>query len=268
MHNHPHASGSRCRNIFVMGIIALALALLSPQAAAARAALEDTPTRSEGHFLRLEDVADSMRLLPAPPEPDSVEFQLDEAMYRQGISLRNTPAGDRAAQDASNSPEQNAMSFSDALGLSMGPDTTPAIFALARKVMHDAGRLATYAAKRGYGRTRPFALHGEATCKPAAQVTVNPNRSYPSGHSSQGWALALVLAEINPARQVEILQRGLDLGQGRVICGYHWQSDVHAGRIVGAAIVARLHANEAFVRELAAAKEEFARLSRAQKPMD
>ena len=76
--------------------------------------------------------------------------------------------------------------------------------------------------------------------------------------------MALVLSEINPARQNEILRRGLELGQGRVVCGYHWQSDVDAGRILAATVVARLHANETFVKELAAAKEEFARLQQKQ----
>ena len=32
-----------------------------------------------------------------------------------------------------------------------------------------------------------------------------------------------------------------------VICGYHFQSDVDAARIVASAVVARLHANDAFV---------------------
>jgi hypothetical protein len=31
-----------------------------------------------------------------------------------------------------------------------------------------------------------------------------------------------------------------------VICGYHWQSDVDAARIVGSAVVATLHTNPAF----------------------
>jgi membrane-associated phospholipid phosphatase len=32
-------------------------------------------------------------------------------------------------------------------------------------------------------------------------------------------------------------------GESRVICGYHWQSDVDAARIVGSAVVATLHTN-------------------------
>ena len=79
------------------------------------------------------------------------------------------------------------------------------------------------------------------------------------GHTSIGWATALVLAEINPQRQNEILKRGFELGESRVICGYHWQSDVDAARIVGSAVVATLHTNPAFQQQLQKAKDEFAK---------
>ncbi|EHK6210663.1 phosphatase PAP2 family protein, partial [Shigella flexneri] len=42
------------------------------------------------------------------------------------------------------------------------------------------------------------------------------------------------------------------------ICGYHWQSDVDAARIVGSAIVATLHSNPVFQAQLQKAKDEFA----------
>ncbi|MFT4021066.1 MAG: phosphatase PAP2 family protein, partial [Acinetobacter sp.] len=71
-----------------------------------------------------------------------------------------------------------------------------------------------------------------------------------------GWSTALILAEIRPDRQNEILKRGYEYGQSRVICGVHWQSDVDAGRITGSAIVARLHADAGFMKQLDQAKRE------------
>ena len=65
-----------------------------------------------------------------------------------------------------------------------------------------------------------------------------------------------MLAEIAPERTDALIARGLAFGQSRVICGVHWQSDVEAGRTMGAAAVARLHANEVFRAQLAAAKGE------------
>lgn len=50
------------------------------------------------------------------------------------------------------------------------------------------------------------------------------------------------------------------MGQSRVICGYHFQSDVDAARLVASAVVARLRANENFMTQFGKAKQEFAKL--------
>ena len=86
--------------------------------------------------------------------------------------------------------------------------------------------------------------------------------SYPSGHSATGWGIALVLSEINPARQEEILKRGYEIGESRVIAGFHYQSDVDNARLAGSAAVARLHADKSFMKQLQKAKDEFTRLSK------
>ncbi len=62
-------------------------------------------------------------------------------------------------------------------------------------------------------RIRPFAFYGVSTCNTTEQDKLAKNGSYPSGHTSIGWATALVLAEINPQRQNEILKRGYELGE-------------------------------------------------------
>jgi acid phosphatase (class A) len=43
-----------------------------------------------------------------------------------------------------------------------------------------------------------------------------------------------------------------------VICNVHWQSDVIEGRLVGAAVVDRLHADPVFRADLESAKTELA----------
>ncbi len=78
---------------------------------------------------------------------------------------------------------------------------------------------------------------GVSTCNTTEQDKL-AKRLLPSGHTSIGWATALVLAEINPQRQNEEARLS---SASRVICGYHWQSDVDAARIVGSAVVATLH---------------------------
>ena len=66
----------------------------------------------------------------------------------------------------------------------------------------------------------------------------------------------LILSEIAPNQQDQILQRGMDYGRSRNICNVHWHSDVQAGQIIGAATVAQLHANPVFRADLRAARKE------------
>jgi acid phosphatase (class A) len=66
----------------------------------------------------------------------------------------------------------------------------------------------------------------------------------------------LILAEMVPVKADSLLQRGFDFGQSRVVCGVHWQSDVNAGRVVAAAVVAQLRANSDFEAQFRAAQKE------------
>ena len=224
--------------------------------------IKDVRTNPDLYFLQIDEVANSFKLLPPPPQPGSTIFSNDEARYKWGKELRDTPRGDQAAEDANVSGSGVPNAFSEAFGIKISPETTPNIYKLVLKMREDAGDLATRAAKEYYMRTRPFAYYKEMTCNPKQQEELSTNGSYPSGHTAIGWATALVLAEINLDRQNEILIRGFEMGQSRVICGYHWQSDVDAARIVSSAVVARLHANKEFAKYLKKAKKEFKRLDR------
>ena len=215
----------------------------------------DVTTRPQAYFSTNEDGVDSLGLLPPPPEIGSVQFLLDQARYQEGLIERNTPRGAQAAKDADMG--ETAASFSEAFGMPISPDNTPALFALLGKMRGELGDMATRGAKRHYMRVRPYVLNNAPTCYQPDEERIKKSGSYPSGHTSLGWGYALVLAEINPANKEAILKRGYDIGQSRVICGYHWQSDVDAGRVAASAAIANLHANEEFQAMLAKAKEEF-----------
>lgn len=210
-------------------------------------------------------MASSLQLLPPPPEINSVLFLNDKAQFEWGLLQRDTPRGEQAASDAETDGEGISRAFSEAFGIQITKETTPEIFTLINHMKDDAGDLATREAKQHYQRVRPFILFKQNTCRPDMQKGLEHNGSYPSGHTAIGWATALVLAEINTGHQNEILKRGYEMGQSRVICGYHYQSDVDAGRIVASAVVARLHANDAFSNQLNKAKEEFRSLEKAGK---
>ncbi len=245
-------------------LLAVAACMAAQTASAQSAAqTDDVRTRPDSYFLQDGQQPNSLQLLPPPPEHGSIQWFADEAQYYKGVKQRDTPRGDQAAADAN--AEDIAQNMSEAFGIEITPETTPCIYKLMYKMREDAGDLATRSAKKHYNRVRPFMYFKTSTCNSKQEGELSTNGSYPSGHTAMGWAEALVLAEINPGRQDVILKRGYEIGQSRVICGYHWQSDVDAGRVMASAVVARLHADEEFQKYLAAAKKEFAKLAKAGK---
>jgi acid phosphatase (class A) len=206
-------------------------------------------------YLPRTGLPDSLALLPPPPAEGSAALARDEEARMAVAPLRGTARWDRAASDAVLSFPHVAETFSCATGVAISQEGTPRLYGLMGKMMVDVG-LSTYAAKNHYQRTRPFVVHNEATCLPSDEAALRGDGSYPSGHSALGWGWALVLAEIDPERADAILQRGRDFGQSRLVCEAHWQSDIDAGRVIAAATVARLHADDAFRSDLEAARAE------------
>jgi acid phosphatase (class A) len=150
-----------------------------------------------------------------------------------------------------------AGTFECALGIPVTESDTPFLYMLLRRTLADAG-LSSSAAKNKYKRPRPFMVNQQPTCTPDDEDYLKKDGSYPSGHTTYGWAWALILAEIAPDRAEAILARGRAYGESRIICNVHWNSDVAEGRTMGAAVVARLHTDQKFREDLAMAKEEYA----------
>ena len=219
-------------------------------------------------YLQPNELPDSRALLPAPPAPGSAAMAADAEAYRTARALRDTPRWALAARDAELRFPQATGHFSCALAMPISAEATPHLNMLLRRVRMDASR-ATDKAKDYYQRKRPFMETGDAICTPQEQAGLKAD-AYPSGHSSIGWAWALVLTEADPDRADAILARGLAFGQSRVVCGVHWKSDIEAGRSVGAATVSRLHANPVFVAQVAEARKEIAaaRAAGASSPLD
>ncbi len=211
-------------------------------------------------FLAAKEAPDSLMLLPPPPVMDSAAFLRDKAAYEEGLTLRDTPRGKQAIRDADLSDGNLGKPFSDAVGVEISREHTPQTFILLKRLLADSGDSATKSAKSYYMRTRPFALFNAHSCTPDDEVWLRKNGSYPSGHTAFGWSAALILSEMVPERQNEILKRGYEFGQSRVICGAHWQSDVDAGRVMGAAAASRLQIAPAFDRQLQKAKRELRHL--------
>ena len=206
-------------------------------------------------YLPRTSLPDSLALLPPPPAAGSAALARDEEAHAKAASLRGSARWNLASADAVLAFDRTAQAFSCAAGVEIGATTTPHLNRLLGKMLIDVA-LSTYAAKDQYKRTRPFVIHDEGTCAPGDEAMLRNDGSYPSGHSAAGWSWGLVLAELDPEHDDELLQRGHAFGQSRLVCDAHWQSDIDAGRVIAAATVARLHADAQFKADLEAARVE------------
>ncbi len=210
-------------------------------------------------YLDLKALPNSLALIPPPPEPGSAAFALDVEVAQNTFALRDTPRFALAGADFELNVAHFVKVFSCALNTQITPDNAPYLYNLLSRSFTDIGG-STYAAKNHYKRTRPFQYNHEPLAVPEARAFLEKDASYPSGHSALGWGFALILTELAPDRENEILARGRAFGESRIVCNHHWFSDVVWGRFMGAATVARLHADPTFLADLEAAKAEFAAL--------
>jgi len=206
-------------------------------------------------YLNPDSLPDSLKLLAAPPKKNSAAYALDVAIAEDNLPLQGSSRWDLATRDADLDFPTASGIYSCALGVQITQEDTPMLYILLRRSLTDAG-LATYRAKNHYQRPRPFTQNGKPVCTPEIETALREDGSYPSGHTSVGWAWALILSEIAPERQEQILARGIAYGESRNVCNVHWRSDVQAGFVMGSATVAQLHSDPVFRADLRAAALE------------
>lgn len=227
----------------------------SNQAAALEEELQEIAPGFLQGYLSEEDQLDSKEFVPIAPHLDSPRQALDNAWANNMLKLRGTARWDLAINDADLYFPAAADVFSCALGIPVTEEDTPSLYMLLRRSLTDIG-LASYSAKNAYQRERPFMVNGQPICTPEQDESLRKDGSYPSGHTSIGWGWALLLTELSPDQTDAIVARGRSFGESRNVCNVHWYSDVVAGRLVGAAAVAKLHENEQFLAAMDAARED------------
>jgi len=194
-------------------------------------------------------------VLPAPPSLNDSRFFDDWCQYQWGKSIRETPRGIQAVEDADISAQFFMKRFSAAVGKELTAEQYPCLYELflrAHKTEGEAGR----SAKKYFARVRPYQQFKEASGKPEWEDPEDFT-SYPSGHTHASWLMGMILTAIDPVHTEAIMKVAYELGQSRVIVGYHYQSDVDAGRVAGSITFARLCAQQDFLDMLEAAKKEY-----------
>ncbi|SDP50104.1 autotransporter-associated beta strand repeat-containing protein [Ralstonia sp. 25mfcol4.1] len=100
----------------------------------------------------------------------------------------------------------------------------------------------TEPAKRFYKYARPYRWSSSVilapTLVPAISADPTTDGGFISGHTAEALRNAVVMAYLVPERFQEMLSRGMELGENRILAGMHSPLDVIGGRMLGIASAA------------------------------
>ncbi|MBT9473465.1 MAG: phosphatase PAP2 family protein [Pseudomonadota bacterium] len=245
--------------VFAAGLAACAATTPQQALTDKPAPLNPPPTKLTGYLA--PGALDGAALLGPPPAPGSLRGQADRAHYEETRALQGTPRWSQAIADNDLWGGGALKQYSCKLGVSIDERQTPSTLRVLHRIELDVRTIGT-PPKNLYNRPRPLIGDDKPVCIPR-EDWMKTNASYPSGHSMTGWAWALILAELAPAKADAMLSIGKSVGDSRAICGVHYISDIEAGRTLAAAMVAKLHGDPQFQRDMAKARGEMARAKAA-----
>jgi acid phosphatase (class A) len=202
---------------------------------------------------------DTMQILPPAPKEGEPRYENDRKIFLATRSLKDTPRWALAQNDVDE--RKIVADFGCAMGFTPDPQKLPKLTALLMKLRYDVGD-AVNKPKDFYQRKRPYLIDEGPICVDKTEgLAKSPD--YPSGHTTWGWTVGLVLAEADPAHATAILSRARAFGESRLVCGVHNSSAIEAGRTNGAALVAALHGSKAFRDDLDGVRDEIAELRKS-----
>jgi len=185
------------------------------------------------------------------------------AVYRETRALEGTPRWALALSDNDLTTAAMLKVFSCSLGVNLTPANTPRLSAvLARATVDWTAGFNTL--KTLYGTKRPYQIEPAPVCLPSTSALVNSS-DYPSGHTTWGWAMGLMLAELAPDAATGVLMRARAYGESRAVCGVHTVSAVEGGAATAMAVLAAQHGSAVFRADLEGARAELAALRAAAK---
>lgn len=201
-------------------------------------------------------IPEAAKFLPGfPAFEDTEAFFNDSILYQRGKALRDSDRGKQAIADADLRFDFYLKRFGETMGMNLSEEQTPAIARYLNEVYSFTGQ-GIMKAKGSFTRQRPFSYFGEPSSIPEEEEKLGVNNSYPSGHSIMAWTMSLALTAIDDEHEYDIIHLGYELGQSRVIVGFHYQSDVDAGRMAASVTFAKMVSDKEFIKLMNLAREE------------
>jgi acid phosphatase (class A) len=205
---------------------------------------------SDKPYIAATDV-DFPALLPPPPKEDSAEGKRD---LQTLLDLQKNMTPERMAA-IQRDLDQSVYTVA---GSVLGPKFTKENFPMAgeffAKVVKDAG-VGVGPIKQKYKKLRPFQYSKDIkTPENIAKIAGGP--TYPSGHSSTGALVPILLGMMVPEKREALYERGWEYGVNRMTSGAAYPSDFEGGHIAATLAVHEMMKNPAFRADFDAVKAE------------
>jgi len=202
-------------------------------------------------FLKPSAFYEPQRFLPPAPAEGS-PGALAELAELKRFQAEATPAQRAAA--ASDNDNENGTIFGSALGPAWDLAKLTATAKVINEIVASEGPFSDVA-KSEFHRNRPWVVDASIhTCAP--HKPSQDHASYPSGHATLGYAMGVVLSNLMPDHAQAIMARSALFAENRLVCGFHFRSDIVAGQQFGTIMAIRLMQTPQFGADMDAARTE------------
>jgi acid phosphatase (class A) len=213
----------------------LGLAMASCLAAAPAAA------QQRSNLLWLEpgkiDLAAIIGLPPAMNSPEQ-KREFDEVLQ---ITLNRTPEREKAAIA---DQYQTLARFLEGADIPFAGNEHREVRLLYREAQIELG-IVLLGVRRLTSRQRPFTVWNKVRVKPCPGGRPE-GTSFPAGHAATAALYAELLSVAAPEMAAKLEERVKDYGESRLVCGFHYRSDLAAGDKAGRAVAKALLTDRAF----------------------
>ena len=174
-------------------------------------------------------------IIPPPPPRGS---QIEKNEIAEILKAQATATPQQVAAARRDNDTENASIFAAVIGPGWDLGKLPKTKFLIDRVM-DVDRADSSSTKHYFRRARPWIVDTKVrTC--ALHESGPALNSYPSGHAMLGFELGVVLASLMSNRAQMILARASQYGENRILCGFHFRSDVTAGEQFGSVLAVEM----------------------------
>ncbi len=155
------------------------------------------------------------------PEPEKITE--DSVLYVMDEIETRTPFWEASVAAHDENPSYAVEQFCEEHGLKFPSEKV--------KLLEDESIDTIKFFKRKFSKDRPYEAARKMGLPELDRLPskTNKTRSYPSGHSTQGYLSGLYVAGLYPDYADGLITAGLECGIGRIKAGFHYLNDHHGG---------------------------------------